>query len=421
MTQMSTAASPANGAASTHELFALTDEQILEIEPVDVNDAVTVEQPLLAVPTHSDGKDNTTQRSARSAASTQTGVTEKPAQAIRGSEQVGMPVLPAEPPAWLARQMNDPWVGEEARELWDGVLRAQAESAAYKQVFEKPEAARAAAERARALDEFDAAYFGAAGKSAEETSAARTALAQRLLREDPQAFKEMVSAGITALEDLNVAPPFRAASSMSDAASAASDAGLKPGATQTRSGADAEHGAHLAAYAEFEKAANADLEKSVGATIERALQQALPNAGRGDSDGLKSRLATGVRQEIEKALQGDRQLGDQVAQVLSSRRFDDAARAQVVRLINERAQQLVPSATKRVLNDWTQATLTAHRSKTEKREAASQRADLAPAQQGRESAATGTGRGTAGRAAPPPSPRGRIDYKKLSDEQILEL
>ena len=118
MTQMSTAASPANGAASTHELFALTDEQILEIEPVDVNDAVTVEQPLLAVPTHSDGKDNTTQRSARSAASTQTGVTEKPAQAIRGSEQVGMPVLPAEPPAWLARQMNDPWVGEEARELF---------------------------------------------------------------------------------------------------------------------------------------------------------------------------------------------------------------------------------------------------------------------------------------------------------------
>ncbi|GAC1635573.1 MAG: hypothetical protein NVS9B14_12960 [Candidatus Acidiferrum sp.] len=407
-----------NGVASTHDLFALTDEQILEIEPRDSDDPAGVEQPFLpalssegAVPAHSDGKNIASQSGDRSVVSTQSPAADKLSQAR-------VPTQPAEPPAWLAAQMKDPWSGEEARDLWEGVQRAQAEVAEYKQVFEKPEAARAAAERARALDEFDAAYFGAAGKSAEETSAARVALAQQMLREDPTAFREMVSAGVKALEELNVAPRFIGASSAPPPIQQM-DAGLKPGATQPESAVNAEMAAHLAAYSEFEKAANQDLEKSVGATIERALQQALPNVGRGDSDGLKLRLATGVRQEIEKVLQGDRQLGEQVAQVLSSRRFDDSSRAQVVRLINERAQQLVPSATKRVLNDWTQTTLAAHRSKTEKQEAASRRTDLSPAQQGRTT--TGSQQTSPGRSDAPPASRSRIDYKKLSDEQILEL
>ncbi|MBS1867035.1 MAG: hypothetical protein JSS69_14060, partial [Acidobacteria bacterium] len=266
------------------------------------------------------------------------------------------------------------------------------------------------------------------GKSAVELGAARAALAQRMLHEDPAAFREMVSAGIKALGEANVLPPFlpqtdargRAESSALPAGQS-EDAGLKPGATQTTSTASAGNNLHLAAYVEFEKAANRDLEKSVGGAIERALQLALPNAGRGNSDGVRSRLTAGVRQEIENALQGDRQLGEQVAQVLSSRRFDETARAQVVRLINDRAQQLVPSATKRVLHDWTQTTLSAHRAKTEKQEAASQSAGLAPAQRGRELPSAGAAHRTGGRVAPPSPQRGRIDYKKLSDEQILDL
>jgi len=274
-----------------------------------------------------------------------------------------------------------------------------------------------------------------------------------MLREDPTAFREMVFAGLKALEELNVAPPFKAASS----ATANQDAGLKPGATSGSSShghagdglksastqaslvQNAADEAHVAAYGEFEKAANAELEKSVGRAIERALRQALPNASRGDGDALTARLSAGVRQEIEKALQGDRQLGEQVAQVLAARRFDETARAQVVRLINERAQQLVPGATKRVLHDWTQTTLAAHRlsavpqagSKTEKQEAASARAYLVPVQQGREvpplrpdknSRASGPFDSAQGRRNDNASTRvGRIDYKKLSDEQILDL
>src|SRR5579859_2780505 len=204
MTTQGTAPTPANGATSAQELFALTDEQILEIEPVDTVDPAAAEQPHLpalssegAVPVHNDGRDKTIQERSggdKSATSTKSRVTDKPAQP-------GVVVLPEDPPAWLARQMKDPWSGEEARELWEGVQRAQAEAAEYKQVFEKPEEARSAAERARALDEFDAAYFGAAGKSAEEIGSARAALAQRMMREDPAAFAEMVAAGVKALEE----------------------------------------------------------------------------------------------------------------------------------------------------------------------------------------------------------------------------
>src|SRR5579859_3676789 len=204
MTTAVVSTTTANGASSSHELFALTDEQILEIEPSDSTDLAGVEQPLVpalssegAVAAQTEGKNKTIQDSGggdRSAASTTFQAHDKPAQA-------GVPTLPAEPPAWLAAQMKDPWSGEEARELWEGVQRAQAEAAEYKQVFEKPEEARSAAERARALDEFDAAYFGAAGKSAEEIGSARAALAQRMMREDPAAFAEMVAAGVKALEE----------------------------------------------------------------------------------------------------------------------------------------------------------------------------------------------------------------------------
>ncbi len=64
-----------------------------------------------------------------------------------------------------------------------------------------------------------------------------------------------------------------------------------------------------------------------------------------------------MREDVEAALKSDAQLGEQVARILGARRFDDAARAQVVRVIDARAQQLVPGAVKRVVGSWTTATL----------------------------------------------------------------
>src|SRR4029077_2732376 len=98
-----------------------------------------------------------------------------------------------------------------------------------------------------------------------------------------------------------------------------------------------------ASYAAFEKAANEELEKSVGGAIEHTIAQALPVAqpllavrGGGEAQArvpaLHERLSAAIRQDVEAALKGDRQLGEQIAQILSGQGFDGETRAQVVRL-----------------------------------------------------------------------------------------
>jgi hypothetical protein len=468
--------------SSANELFALTDEQILEIEPV------TPGEPAGAV--------NAPPQSKRdSSAASLSRNDGSPDQASQNPQVTNH--ASSEPPPWLAAQMKDPWSGDEARELWNGVQQAQQEAAAYREVFAKPEEARsiatearalkelypggveqarAATERARTLEDIDAAFFGGAGKSAPEVSAGREALAQRMLQEDPAAFREMVFAGLRALEG----------------AASLQDAGLKPSATQTRNssasvntlpgearhvysdngraapGADATQASagstELAQYTAFEKSANDELERSVGAAITRTLQQALPVAqtilsapaeartrsqstGQGNNPqstlpALQERLASAIRTNVESALKGDRQLGEQIAQVLSTRRFDDTTRAQVVRLINDRAQQLVPTASRRVIQEWTQTAFATHRAKTQSsspetllsasgsanrssentsgnspvnvstnREAVSSKAAAANRAEQTSGLAL---RSTLGR-------KSGVDYGRLSDEQILDL
>lgn len=426
MNQQSTPTPSANGHSSASEIFALTDEQILEIDPepqdVQLSAAGSGAQPSIAESTPT------------------TTPTNNAAQNTPG------PFTTPEDARVLA-------------ELYPGGLTQ----------------AKTAAERARTLDEIDAAYFGGEGNSPEQISAARAQLAQRLLREDPVAFREMVFEGLRALEAVET--PGRARSvadalgrtpaTVTNAARTTSgnkDAGGAPPilavpnannvqaelaappqhlAAEARTSPATDHAARatghelpvtshqslVSAYGAFEKAANEELERRVGGAIDRALHQALPNLGRGEESAnagarhkvpLQARLGAAIRDEVEKALQGDRQLGEQVAQILSARRFDNETRAQVVRLIGERAQQLVPSAAKRALNDWTQTTLAAHRARTRHADANTSRVDLSPA----------TGQGSAGQAvsaraasarsahAPKSS---RVDYRKLSDDQILDL
>jgi hypothetical protein len=296
--------------------------------------------------------------------------------------------------------------------------------------------ARATAERARLLDEVDRAYFGAQGNSPEQLSATRAQLAQRMLQEDPAAFREMVEAGIRVLQEA-AGPPSHGTKSL---ASAVSDRGNDNGtATTSINTAGAQQAApllgdtsaHAAAYKAFERSANEELERSVGGAIERTLAQALPAGERNYAPGpsnqqhagpVQQRLAQAVRQDVEKALQGDRQLGEQVAQILSSRRFDDATRMQIVRLISERAQQLVPGAAKRVLNEWTQTTLAAHRGRMQRAEAASA-GEVAPASVtarpvASEQRSTHTFRDSRHAGG---TRSQQVNYRKLSDEQILDL
>ena len=446
------------------EVFALTDEQILEIEP----EAMGGEE----------GKSLAGAREDR-------GENEKARDDRKEQDDVGKGLRPeglsyrAEPPRWLAREMKDPWVGEEARELWEGVQRAQREAAEFREVIGSPEEARAlkeiypggvaeaksAAERARELGEIDALFFGAAGKPAEVVRAGRMQLVERLHAQDPAAFREMVEAGVQLLAKAGsgskvASGEWRVASGREENGSFAgarddrfaasgTDTGLANGSNR---GADSGAQPGMAVpqevalrYREFERAANAELERSVGGAIGRAMEAALPNLKWADQgarvgrDGplddrgkqgtsLQERLQAAVREDVEAALRSDASLGEQVARVLSGRRLDEAARAQVVRLIDARAQQLVPGAVRRVVGSWTQATLGSRkadagaesgaRSEEERRAerpSGSSRQSLNGTQAVRReerSTAKGTVRGV---------PRGRMDYRKYSDEQILEM
>jgi hypothetical protein len=461
----------ANVNDAAQEVFALTDEQILGMGPEEAGDgaeersrslipaakgAASARDDNFTTPRGSErsgnhGEDQDAGNTPRSLHPGEAHGTHTPrsgpiadaAQGKRddnstGAGQAGVTV-PAEPPKWLAERMKDPWVGDEARELWAGVQKAQSEAATYREAFANPEDARAlkelypggvseaksVAERARQLEEIDGVYFGAAGKSTEELRAGRAALAQRLYAQDAEAFREMVAEGVRMLGGVagGVEGNSRSLAAAAKSATSTRDdnsAGLR----QAEMTVAAET---VRQYRDFEKAANAELERSVGEEIARRMEQALPNlrqtrtSGQGGGQGvpLQERLGAAAREEIDAALKSDAQLGEQVARVVAGRRFDDASRAQVVWLIDARAQQLVPGAVRKVVGQWTQATLGARGKRTTAEEPL--RADIGGANKSGTAVAN---RQEDGRDRPAKSvtSRGRrVEYGKMSDEQILEM
>ncbi|PYU11287.1 MAG: hypothetical protein DMG37_17350, partial [Acidobacteria bacterium] len=142
MEQQSTIANPGNGASTPHDLFLLTDEQILEIEPE--NEAAA--SPPSETHPQSARQDSSSAPAPRNdgsqVASSYAGAGEHGSRNTGHDRQARVSVTP-EPPPWLATQMKDPWSGEEARELWNGVLQARQEAAAYRAAFATPEDARA--------------------------------------------------------------------------------------------------------------------------------------------------------------------------------------------------------------------------------------------------------------------------------------
>jgi hypothetical protein len=385
--------------AAGHEVFALTDEQILEIEPEGTSgDSSARNASMNGVPDRSD-----VGTAANAAVSG-----DAPVSASANGGAVA--------PAWLAELINDPSRGAEAREFWNKAEQARVEAAAFREVFADAGAAKTAAERARSLEEIDRAYF--AGDAGE-----RSRLATSMLREDPAAFREMVFAGLRALEevervggratdsatDSRLAAAFRRSGEVArPAAESGATAGVTHGA--------APHAERVAAYAAFEKSANEELERSVGGVIERTLEQALPSAGHGENGALKRRLVGAIRADVEKALQGDRQLGEQVARVLSGKQLGSEARGQVVRLIAARAEQLVPGAAKRVVGEWTQTTMAAHRERNERAAVGVFRQDVATA-----ATSSGSVSGRDAESAGRRVERRGVNYRNMTDDQILGM
>ena len=167
--------SSANGGSAAQDLFALSDEQILEIEP-----APEVAGGEWRVASAGGGHVSTTQggnavilseaKDLSSTVSHEQGDSSRQERAMAQSSSVAAPPqndsatqgvpsqgATSEPPRWLAERMADadPVGAAEAREFWNGVQQARQEAAAYREVFAKPEEARAAADRSRQLEQID--------------------------------------------------------------------------------------------------------------------------------------------------------------------------------------------------------------------------------------------------------------------------
>jgi len=410
------------------EVFALTDEQIVGLEAAPES-------------TEKEGLTAETPRSAeggRDGAAIDRLTDDERGVAARGERTAseGGPYkdgAKGEVPEWLAARMKDPWHGDEAKALWDGKQRAETEVAAYREVFATPEDARtlreiypggvpeakSAAERARALDEIDAAFYRG-------DAAARTGLAQRMMAQDPEAFRAMVEAGVRLLDGA-AGEEKRLTAETQRTAEDREDSKAQTGVSVPQE--------VVRAYGEMERAANAELEKSVGAAIGRAMEQALPNLKRGSTPGqagaqhaapLQERLTGAVREEVEAALKSDRELGEQVARVLAGRRFDAVARGQVVRLIDERAQQLVPGAVKKVVGAWTQTTLAARGenegpARVEVKPVADNHARWIPYEAAHPAAKNPRQRATEELEAVAVRRGPRVNYSRVTDEEILGL
>jgi hypothetical protein len=290
----------------------------------------------------------------------------------------------------------------------------QGEPAWLKQLETQPAAAAEARqwrEAAKDVATLDAAYFsGDAG--------ARSGLAARLYQNDPAAFREMLaeSARMLASRDPQALAELARQLGVSDAqvpgtltkSLGQAARSVEPGvATQNQVSPDNLGTAAFPAeaYRAFESATNEDVARSTREAIERTLGSTLPE---GIGEGARRRIADDIFQELHATLSADRELSRQVGDILRGWHFDGATKQQIVSLISSRARAAMPEVSRRVVAEWTSSVLASDRARAARVDAAASRRDI-----------TG-GRLPAAVPANALTPR-RVDYSRMSDEQILDL
>lgn len=325
-------------------------------------------------------------------------------------------------------------------ELRDAVEAAQQ----FRAVFPTP----AAAQDAKAqLDELDSMFFSGA-------PADHTALAARIHELSPDAFQGLasamnahaarVAAGNTSpsspstSQDLaeqgggapsgsSVVPQSKkqAGDGVESPSAHSSNAGQSAALPGARSVVNADRPASAisstmqtidprrAAQAVFFHSTNAAAVQKVVAAIESQVNQLLPES---ISSGAKTRIVGEIYRDLDYALRGNPQLGKQLREAFASAAGDAANPAAdtrahqqaIVTLVTGRARQALPAIAKRVINEWTHSVVSANRERLARHESAAKRVDIAGA-----GASDGVNR-------KPVSPR-EVDYKRLSDSDILNL
>jgi hypothetical protein len=281
---------------------------------------------------------------------------------------------------------------------------------------------------AATLEQLDAAYYS-------PEPAARAQFAQTLFASDPAAFRAMFNeaarllgvpvgqallpvqpppgselAGASANSSgenssLHVAPGFGPAAAGAPATAAAAANAEKPG----QAGVPVLPGAFPAAqYRAFESATNDALSRDVRGAISSTLEQVLPE---GTSAGAARRIADDIYTDIGKQLAADAQLSSQVGEVLRGWQFGPGEQQQVSTLLTVRARQLLPSAARKVIGEWSSNVLATARTRAARSEASASRVDVGNAAS-RPAASSEPARAL--------KPR-EIDYGRTSDDDILAM
>jgi hypothetical protein len=159
------------------------------------------------------------------------------------------------------------------------------------------------------------------------------------------------------------------------------------------------------AYRAFESAANDDVARSTREAIDGTLSSTLPE---GIGEGARRRIGDDIFHELHATLSADRELSRQVGEILRGWHFDGGTRQQIVSLISSRARSAMPEVARRVVAEWTSSVLASDRARAARVDAAASRRDI-----------------TGGRVPDQIETSGllprKVDYSRMSDEQILDL
>jgi len=163
-----------------------------------------------------------------------------------------------------------------------------------------------------------------------------------------------------------------------------------------------------AQYRAFEAATNDALSRDVRGAIGSTLEQVLPE---GTSTGAARRIADDIYTDIGKQLAADAQLSSRVGEVLRGWQFGPGEQQQVSTLLTARARQLLPSAARKVIGEWSSNVLATARTRAARSEASASRVDVGNA------ASRPAASSEPARALKPKE----IDYARTSDDDILAM
>jgi hypothetical protein len=287
----------------------------------------------------------------------------------------------------------------ELRDAWQ-------DANAYRDTFATPEEARAATAILGDINRMDALFFSRRPEDHAE-------LARAVAKLDPDAFASLTRAMNALASDAGRKPGEATASNrihemFADSANRAQQpASHVPEQNQVANqNRPREAGATLTpAQMDFFHATNAAAVSSVVDAIETQVERLLPE---GISKSARNRVVGEIYRELDNTLRGNRALGQQMRDAFRSGALDEDHRRAIVSLVTGRARQALPAVAKRVLNEWTTTVVSANHERRARQRTAERRVDIAGS----------GGAGNDGRRAV--SSR-EVDYKRMSDADILNL